>query len=82
MRMRVCYIGDQPGRGGYSPCNPHGRYAGVLFVGRDVPEPVQFVDPARLTDADALQAAVARRTETLQRIRESATYRAYKAKAQ
>lgn len=80
MRMRVCYIGDQPGRGGYSPCNPHGRYAGVLFVGRDVPEPVQFVDPARLTDA--MQAAVARRTETLQRIRESATYRAYKAKAQ
>ena len=75
-------LGDQPGRGGYSPCNPHGRYAGVLFVGRDVPEPVQFVDPARLTDADAMQAAVARRTETLQRIRESATYRAYKAKAQ
>lgn len=62
----------------YFLANPYRRYAGVLFVGKEVPEPRRFVDPASMTAPDAFRANAQKRREALERIRQSEAYRAYK----
>lgn len=63
---------------GFFRCNPHGRYAGVLFVGKDVPMPSRYLNPNRMSDPSTFRATTKRREQTLKRIHESETYRAYK----
>ena len=63
---------------GFFRCNPHGRYAGVLFVGKDVPMPSRYLNPNRMSDPNTFRATTKRRKQALKRIHESKTYRTYK----
>lgn len=63
---------------GFFRYNPHGRYAGVLFVGKDVPMPSRYLNPNRMSDPNTFRATTKRRKQALKRIHESKTYRTYK----